>query len=126
MVGSLNTECGVTANILDLGSSDSGFESRHSDNKRSFCPGFEQIPGIRGHQTVSGIWCPEISERRRGNFEGETPGTKTKNAVFFRDSNGSSVYEPTTACRRTGGQDFSIDLNFKEYSDYKIGNTLVV
>ncbi len=25
------TECGVTANILDLGSSDSGFESLHSD-----------------------------------------------------------------------------------------------
>jgi hypothetical protein len=29
-------ECGVTANILDLGSSDSGFESLHSDQQMSF------------------------------------------------------------------------------------------
>ena len=92
----------VTANMLDLGSSDSGFESRRPDKYKnywknpvvfvfvgaSFCR-VAKAPGIRRPFESKIELAKILAKRCTAPVKRETPGAKK---ALFRDSNGGAYF----------------------------------
>ena len=89
------SECGVTANILALGASDSGFESRHSDKYIKhplwvfyicrvqhmncfMCVGIRKPQLYFASKQNSEEWPASPENDGLRELVGETPGTPTK------------------------------------------------
>ncbi len=103
-LGKIYSGCGVTANMLDLGSSDSGFESQHPDTEKTCASRFFRCRGAASNGNclrwdsnsgtgptsvdVGVSWCPGKPLRRQGlsrgrNSQHSPPTKKRPSRVAF-------------------------------------------
>ncbi len=123
----ITSECSVTANILVLGTSDSGFESQHSDTqkKRPFRSFFLCV-GVRKQTALfpSGIRMPQLYTSFRSNTEKGECSEAGSRKFFVRKIIRDRIPNPTFCCFLE--KQYTIHMNILEKTICKPGRAIIL